>query len=132
MQEMMDKAGPDMKEIYREKLPDAKRIEESMRNEETIKHELEKVRDILSEANEQLAGNKGRLLLVLLSYHKVGCIILSEAHEQLAGNKGRLLLVLLSYHKVGCSILSEANEQLAGNKGRLILLLSCHKVGYNV
>ena len=72
VQEMMDKAGPDMKEIYREKVADAKRMEESMRNEETIKHELEKVRDILSEANEQLAGNKGRLLLVLLSYHKAG------------------------------------------------------------
>ena len=82
VQEMMDKAGPDMKEIYREKVADAKRMEESMRSEEMIKHELEKVRSILAEANEQLAGNKGRFF-GLLSYHNASELILDSTHRTL-------------------------------------------------
>ena len=59
IQELMEKASPDMKEIFREKIAESNLMEESMRSEEAAKQELEKVRNILSEVNEHLKDKNG-------------------------------------------------------------------------
>jgi hypothetical protein len=55
----MESASPEMREIYETKIAESKEMEESIRSEEVLKNELDKVRKVLSEVNDELKDKKG-------------------------------------------------------------------------